>query len=161
VIKRSPPGNTQAVYTLANGWINDMYASRGPADPVYGIYGAPNQHIVLGQAAGVVLGPPPVEDLNDYLGTWYEVGGVKQFFSIGLVNTTAVYSLNADGSIRVVNSGNYFVDGGPQSRIVGTALPVSADKQAERHLLRSAVCGPAGELLDRRPVAGLQLGGRE
>ena len=126
VIKRSPPGNTQAVYTLANGWINDMYAGRGPADPVYGIYGAPDQYIVLGQAAGVVLGPPPVVDLNDYLGTWYEVGSVKQFFSIGLVNTTAVYSLNADGSIRVVNSGNYFFDGGPESRIVGTALPVGA-----------------------------------
>jgi lipocalin len=126
VIKRSPPGNTQAVYTLANGWINDMYAGTGPANPVYGIYGAPDQYIVLGQAAAVVLGPPPVVDLNDYLGTWYEVGSVKQFFSIGLVNTTAVYSLNADGSIRVVNSGNYFFDGGPESRIVGTALPVSA-----------------------------------
>jgi lipocalin len=126
VIKRSPAGNTQAVYTLANGWINDMYAGTGPANPVYGIYGAPNQYLVLGQAAGVVLGPPPVVDLNDYLGTWYEVGSVKQFFSIGLVNTTAVYSLNADGSIRVANSGNYFFDGGPQSRIVGTALPVSA-----------------------------------
>lgn len=126
VIKRSPPGNTQAVYTLANGWINDMYAGVGPANPVYGIYGAPNQYVVLGQAAAVVLGPPPAVDLNDYLGTWYEVGSVKQFFSIGLVNTTAVYSLNADGSIRVVNSGNYFFDGGPQSRIVGTALPVSA-----------------------------------
>ncbi|MCV7374105.1 lipocalin family protein [Mycolicibacterium arabiense] len=126
VIKRSPPGNTQAVYTLANGWINDMYAGVGPANPVYGIYGAPNQYVVLGQAAAVVLGPPPAVDLNDYLGTWYEVGSVKQFFSIGLVNTTAVYSLNADGSIRVVNSGNYLFDGGPQSRIVGTALPVSA-----------------------------------
>ena len=30
VIKPSPPGNTAAVYTLADGWINDMYAG-GPA----------------------------------------------------------------------------------------------------------------------------------
>jgi len=126
-IKRSPAGNTEAVYTLANGWINDMYAGLGPTDGVYGTYGDPDQYLVFGPAAGVVLGPAPVVDVTKYLGTWYEVGSVKQFFSIGLVNTTAVYTANADGSIKVVNSGNYFFDDGPQSRIVGTALPVSAD----------------------------------
>lgn len=125
-IKRSPAGNTEAVYTLANGWINDMYAGLGPTDGVYGTYGDPDQYLVFGPAAGVVLGPAPVVDVNSYLGTWYEVGSVKQFFSIGLVNTTAVYSANPDGSIKVVNSGNYFFDNGPQSRIVGAALPVSA-----------------------------------
>ncbi len=125
-IKRSPPGNTQAVYTLATGWINDFYAGNGPTTPgpKYGIYGKPNQFIVMGQTAAVVLGPPPVVDLSRYLGTWYEVGSVKQFFSIGLVNTKAVYGLNADGSIKVENSGNYFFNNGPQSTIVGTALPV-------------------------------------
>ncbi|WP_242456067.1 lipocalin family protein [Mycolicibacterium sp. P1-18] len=125
-IKPSPPGNTQAVYTLANGWINDMYAGLGPANGVYGTYGDPDQYLELAPTAAIVLGPAPVVDVNRYLGTWYEVGSVKQFFSFGLVNTTAVYSANPDGSIGVVNSGNYFVDGGPQSRIVGAALPVSA-----------------------------------
>lgn len=125
-IKRSPKGNTEAVYTLANGWINDFYADRGPADGVYGTYGQPDQYLVFGPAAGVVLGPAPVVDVNRYLGTWYEVGSVKQFFSIGLVNTTADYTANPDGSIRVVNTGNYFFDNGPQSRIVGAALPVNA-----------------------------------
>ena len=62
--------------------------------------------------------------MNNYLGTWYEVGSVKQFFSIGLVNTKAVYSLNPDGSIRVENSGNYLFNNGPESSIVGSALPV-------------------------------------
>ncbi len=119
----SPPGNTEAVYTLATGWINDMYAGLGPIDG-NGIYGEPDQFIVLGDASAVVLGPPPVVDLGDYLGTWYEVGSVKQFFSIGLVNTKAVYSLNPDDSIKVVNSGNYFFDNGPESKIVGAALPV-------------------------------------
>lgn len=126
-VKRSPAGNTEAVYTLANGWINDMYAGLGPTDGLYGIYGDPDQYLVFGPAAGVVLGPAPVVDVNSYLGTWYEVGSVKQFFSIGLVNTTAVYTANDDGSIGVENSGNYFFDNGPQSRIFGTALPVSAD----------------------------------
>ncbi len=65
-------------------------------------------------------------DLERYLGTWYEVGSVKQFFSIGLVNTKAQYSLNPNGTVRVENSGNYFFDGGPESRIVGAAAPVDA-----------------------------------
>ena len=119
----SPAGNTAAAYTLATGWINDMYRGLGPADGT-GIYGAPDQYIVMGDASAVVLAPPPVVDLARYLGTWYEVGSVKQFFSIGLVNTKAVYSLNPDGSIKVENSGNYFVNNGPQSSIVGSALPV-------------------------------------
>lgn len=125
VIRPSPPGNTAAVYTLADGWINDMYAGNGPADPHYGLYGTPDQSIILGPATAIVLAPAPVVDVNRYLGTWYEVGSVKQFFSIGLVNTTAVYSLNPDGSIRVQNSGNYFFTNGPQSRIVGTAVPLN------------------------------------
>jgi lipocalin len=127
VIRRSPPGNTQGVYTLADGWINDMYAGLGPNNGVYGTYGDPDQYIVLGQAAAVVLGPPPVVDVNKYLGTWYEVGSVRQFFSIGLVNTTAVYTDNGDGTIGVENSGNYFFDSGPESRIFGTAVPLNAE----------------------------------
>ena len=65
-------------------------------------------------------------DATRYIGTWYEVASVKQFFSVGLVNTQANYSLNGDGSIRVENSGNYFFNGGPESRIVGSAVPVDS-----------------------------------
>ena len=125
VTRFSPPGNTAAAHTLATGWINDLYQGLGPTDG-NGIYGAPDQYIVMGDTAAVVLGPPPVVDVDDYLGTWYEVGSVKQFFSIGLVNTKAVYSLNEDGSIKVENSGNYFVNNGPESSIVGSALPVDS-----------------------------------
>ena len=123
VTRFSPPGNTAAVYTLADGWINDLFAGLGPVDG-NGIYGVPDQYIVMGDTAAVVLSPPPVVDVDSYLGTWYEVGSVKQFFSIGLVNTKAVYSLNPDGSIKVQNSGNYFFNNGPQSTIEGAAVPV-------------------------------------
>ncbi|TRW77901.1 lipocalin family protein [Mycolicibacterium sp. 018/SC-01/001] len=81
-------------------------------------------------ASGTVAGlrtPPvtvPSVDVDQYLGTWYEVGSVKQFFSVGLVNTKAEYSLNPDGTIKVVNSGNYFFNKGPKSSINGTASPV-------------------------------------
>ena len=65
-------------------------------------------------------------DVARYLGTWYEVASVKQFFSLGLVDTTANYSLLSDGSIGVLNSGRYFSKDGPPSTITGTAVPVDA-----------------------------------
>jgi hypothetical protein len=64
VTQFSPPGNTQAVYTLSSGWINDIYTGHTPSTPLYGIYGpgpgyeyvSPGgQLIPLGQATGIVL----------------------------------------------------------------------------------------------------------
>jgi hypothetical protein len=52
VVKKSPTGNTAAVYTLASGWIKDMYAG----DRQYGLYGSGGQQIVLGPATATVLG---------------------------------------------------------------------------------------------------------
>ncbi len=135
----SPPGAKAAVRTFATGWINDLYAGKGPTDPAYGIYGVPNdgtyvpnRAIVMGEAGATTLpAPPPVvvdaslPPSQNYLGTWYEQGSVRQFFSLGLVNTTATYSLNENGSIKVENSGNYFFNDGPQSSITGSAVSVN------------------------------------
>ena len=62
VTRFSPPGNTAAVYVLATGWMDDMYAGAGPTDPIYGVYGPTGgyespggQQIIFGQAAGIVL----------------------------------------------------------------------------------------------------------
>lgn len=44
-------------------------------------------------------------DSSRYLGKWYEIARLDFRFERGLNNTTAEYSLNDDGSIRVVNSG--------------------------------------------------------
>ena len=69
----------------------------------------------------------PSVDINRYIGTWYEVASVKQFFSVGLVNTKAVYSLLPNGAgVLVNNSGNYFTADGPPSEIFGTAVPVDS-----------------------------------
>ena len=65
-------------------------------------------------------------DVARYAGTWYEVASVKQFFSLGLVDTKAEYSLLPDGSIKVVNTGRYFTKDGLLSTITGTAVPVDA-----------------------------------
>jgi len=77
----------------------------------------------------VVPSSDPV-DPAQFAGTYYEQGSVKQFFSIGLVNTKATYSVKPDGTIGVENSGNYFFNRGPKSSIVGSAVPVNETNTA-------------------------------
>jgi lipocalin len=132
-VKPSPPGGKEAVGTFATGWINDIYGGFGPTDPGYGIYGnpndgtyQPNRPIVMGEAGATTLPAPPPVDVEKYSGLWYEQGSVKQFFAIGLVNTTATYTPQPDGTIKVENAGNYFGPNGPQSTITGSAVPVNS-----------------------------------
>lgn len=43
-------------------------------------------------------------DIAQYLGTWKQLASIPQWFEIGcLRNTTATYSLNPDGTVRVNN----------------------------------------------------------
>lgn len=77
----------------------------------------------------VVPSSVPV-DPAQYAGTYYEQGSVKQFFSIGLVNTKAVYTARPDGTLGVQNSGNYFFKRGLKSSITGAAVPVNATNTA-------------------------------
>lgn len=44
-------------------------------------------------------------DVDRYAGHWYEVARIDHIFEKGLVRTSADYSRNADGTIRVVNRG--------------------------------------------------------
>lgn len=44
-------------------------------------------------------------DLNRFLGQWYEIARFDHTFERGMVGCTATYSLNADGTIKVVNAG--------------------------------------------------------
>ena len=122
-----------AAITLATGWINDMYRDRGPTDPYDGIYGDPNdgvyvqnQPIVIGETGGTVLPAPPPVDINQYAGTWYEQGSVKQGPSALLVNVKAVYTPQPDGSINVQNSSKFVGPSGPDWSITGSAVPVNA-----------------------------------
>lgn len=141
IVRPSPPGGKAAVRTLATGYVNDIYAGNttyasNPGQPLYGIYGPggegpqspviPNQTIAMGDALASTLPAPPPVDINQYAGTWYEQGSVRQFFSIGLVNTTATYTPELDGSVKVENSGQYFGPNGPGVNIVGSAVPVNA-----------------------------------
>jgi len=80
-------------------------------------------------AAAVVPSTVPV-DPAQFAGKYYEQGSVKQFFSLGLVNTKAVYTAKPDGTLGVKNSGNYFFNRGPKSKITGSAVPVNATNTA-------------------------------
>jgi lipocalin len=122
-----------AVTTLATGWINDFYSGvYGPPNPFYGIYGNPNdgtyvqnQPITLGEVGATVLPAPPPVDIDQYAGTWYEQGSVKQVPPSALVNLAMVFTPQPDGSIGVEKSGTEG-PGGPAWTITGSAIPVNA-----------------------------------
>lgn len=44
-------------------------------------------------------------DINQYVGTWYEVARLDHSFERGLQNVTANYIKNLDGTIKVINRG--------------------------------------------------------
>jgi apolipoprotein D and lipocalin family protein len=45
----------------------------------------------------------PHVDLARYVGTWYEIASIPQWFQEGCTGTTATYSLDEDGKIDVLN----------------------------------------------------------
>ena len=75
----------------------------------------------LALAAGCVSVPKvdnaPVAalDLNRYLGEWYEIARFDHSFERGVELSKANYTQNADGTIKVVNSG--IKDGKPKTAI--------------------------------------------
>ena len=62
---------------------------------------------LLTGCSGTPDGLTPVSgfDGQRYLGTWYEIARLDHSFERGLEQVTAHYSLNPDGSIRVINRG--------------------------------------------------------
>jgi apolipoprotein D and lipocalin family protein len=67
-------------------------------------------------------------DLNQYLGTWYEIGSVPQSFSEGCVCTKADYSLKTNGEIRVLNTCRNNSVNGTLRSAEGRARTVVADE---------------------------------
>lgn len=60
--------------------------------------------VVLPSTAVAAPQPVPSLELPRYLGTWYQIASVPQWFEAFCErNTTANYSLNADGTVRVAN----------------------------------------------------------
>ena len=79
---RSPRLRARARRWLGLGLLAALAACAAPAPPL--------------EVAGAV-------DLERYLGRWYEIASLPQFFQRGCVATTAEYTRRPDGRIRVVN----------------------------------------------------------
>lgn len=67
------------------------------------LVGCASYNKTTARQAGVV--PVRNFDADRYLGKWYELGRIENSFERGMTQTTANYSLNKDGSIKVVNGG--------------------------------------------------------
>lgn len=66
----------------------------------------------------------PAVDISRYVGKWYEIGSIPQFFNNGCNCTTAEYSINADGTVKVVNRCELARPGGKENLIEGKARVV-------------------------------------
>jgi hypothetical protein len=127
VTKPVPAGNTAAVYTLSNGWINDMYAGATPDAPQYGLYAASNQQIIMGSTAAVGLPAAGANQLSfgDYL-VKALVDTVGGFFGFHLP--------------APVNSGNNGLN--PNTAVVGVGNGVTGVRTGSSVL--DIPCGPNG-----------------
>jgi len=86
---------------------------------------------VLASCASIPPGAKAISpfDADRYLGKWYEIARFDFTFEKNLDNTTAEYSLNPDGSIRVRNRGhNYVTD--KWSEAIGRAKFAGAKDEA-------------------------------
>lgn len=77
-------------------------------------------------------------DKNKYLGKWYEIARIDFKYERGLNNTTAQYSLNDNGTIKVVNQG-YNPQKGEWKRAEGKAKFVGDPNVA---MLKVSFFGP-------------------
>lgn len=90
--------------------------------------------------AGCVSGPKvdnapiAVLDLNRYLGEWYEIARFDHSFERGIEQAMAVYTLNDDGTLNVVNSG---MKNGKPKKAIG-----KGKRTDEPALLRVSFFGP-------------------
>jgi apolipoprotein D and lipocalin family protein len=66
---------------------------------------------VMNSCSSIPKGVNAIQNFNKekYLGKWYEIARLDFVFEKNLNNTTAEYSLNKDGSIKVVNRGYNFI----------------------------------------------------
>lgn len=76
-------------------------------------------------------------DLGRFLGSWYEIARFDHSFERGMAYTKATYSINADGTVRVENTG---LKNGKHKKSIGKAK--RPDPVAEPALLRVSFFGP-------------------
>ncbi len=97
--------------------------------------------LVLVLTGGALSGcPSPPQtvtfvDLERYMGLWYQVAGYSFFPTRNLVGVTAEYTLQEDGTVRVVNRGFDGGFDGPEEVIEGTARVVDTTTNAKLEVI--------------------------
>ena len=98
---------------------------------------------VFGNVANGELETVQSVDLDRYLGKWYEIARLNQAEQDNCTATTAEYSRNADGSVRVFNSCRLFnPERGFLKTVTGKAIP--ADDSNSKLLVEFKPGGPQG-----------------
>lgn len=77
-------------------------------------------------------------DLNRYLGEWYEIARLDHSFERGLSQVSATYSVNDDGSVKVINKG-FSAEDNEWSEALGKAKFVN---QPDEGYLKVSFFGP-------------------
>ncbi|MGO3799471.1 MAG: lipocalin family protein, partial [Vibrio casei] len=69
--------------------------------------------LLLTGCLGMPKSVTPIQefDVNQYLGTWYEIARLDHSFERGLTQVTADYSLKEDGGVKVINRGYSAAEG--------------------------------------------------
>lgn len=95
---------------------------------------------LLNQLKLTPKGVTPVKgfDVNKYMGRWYEIARLKNIFEHNLKYITAEYSLNDDGSIKVINKG-FNPETEKYEEVVGEAVLAGEEGEAK---LKVSFFGP-------------------
>ncbi|WP_216901576.1 lipocalin family protein [Nocardia alni] len=84
-------------------------------------------------ASAAPVAPVPRLDLNRYLGAWYQLAAVPQYFNLVCArDTRAVYGLDARGDVSVHNSCTTWT--GSANEIRGTATVTDPATNAQLHV---------------------------
>lgn len=95
---------------------------------------------LLAGCVGMPDGVTPVDnfELERYLGKWYEIARLDHSFERGLSHVSAEYSMNSDGSVRVINRG-YSAEDKKWKQAEGKARFV---KKSDEGFLKVSFFGP-------------------
>jgi apolipoprotein D and lipocalin family protein len=90
---------------------------------------------------------PPLDtvasvEVDRYAGKWYQIARYPNWFQSGCASSTAEYTVNADGTVRVFNT-CLDADGGVKSTIQGTARVVDRTTNAKLEVRFPVVPFPA------------------
>ena len=102
---------------------------------------------IISSVAAVLTGCETTSDIaavrnfepERYMGTWYEIARLPQYFERDLDEVKAQYTLNDDGTIKVVNSG---VKNGKPTSITGKAKLKHPDAKPQTGELRVSFFWP-------------------